>query len=353
MAYSTTQPSDEPDARPLELRTGAQASADAIWQLLLDTGFLYPEKLAHMRVSAVRATLSTLLAAPDDVFKVLVAARGEQLEGHVSCVRVYERTWLCQHFAALQRTGSMLATGRQVAVAMLDTLVAAPEVEFIRIRYRPDNPWPAREFGGCARMLEGHPLAQLRTYAYLVSPPLAAVPALETSGSRLGVRAATAADAARIEACFAGGSDALLLRTDDLGAQQLELRHMAAAYARVGLSRRREVLVAERSGQLAGFALLEQSSLGLNYSELTNAVRVYAAVGDSETLQALARAALARYRTLGYDRCVALASDAQLAALQPAGFTRTKDYACFTLHRSLIPELRAYLLRTRKRGAQP
>jgi hypothetical protein len=338
-------------AGALVIRSGLQTPPQAIWDLLLDTGFLYPEKLAAMPVAAVRETLATLLASPSDLFKVSLAVKDERIAGHVSCVRVYAQTWLCQHLAASNGGKSALTAGRRLCVAMLEELEAEPTAEWTKIRWRPDNAWPAREFGGYARTASDRTRALLRTYAYAVSPALAADEPGPPAG--LTLRSALPADLARVEAYFAATEQALYLRSDDLAASSIGLGHMQEAYARLGLARCREVIIAERGGRFAGFALLELSSVGLNFSEFTNSFRVYAAADDLATPAALARAARARYHALGYARCVALVDEPLLAAFEAAGFAQTKRYCCVTLHRSLLRELRAHLLRARPRETRP
>ena len=110
-----------------------------------------------------------------------------------------------------------------------------------------------------------------------------------------------------------------------------------ADYVREG-----RLLVAERDGRVVGFALLEVSSLGLNFSELTNAFTVHLLEEDEDAHRALVVAAQRRYAEIGRSHCVALAEGEHLLAFEEAGFARVKDYACWTFHRDHMSDLEEY-----------
>ena len=118
----------------------------------------------------------------------------------------------------------------------------------------------------------------------------------------------------------------------------------ARDYARFGILRKREAIVAERHGRAVGFALLEIASLGLNFSELTNAFTVHLLGDDREAQGVLVRAAKHRYGQLGRTHCVALEEGEQLGAFESAGFKKLKDYACWTFHRTHLEAMEEYFV---------
>jgi hypothetical protein len=185
-------------------------------------------------------------------------------------------------------------------------------------------------YGGYANKLAVPALSHHKTYGYAVSgtdAPYAPDPGMT-------VRPATPADHPRIEAHFVASRDAVLLRSDDLTSPHLLLDELSAVYRDLGLERRREVLVAERNGHFMGFALLEISSPGLNFSELTNTFRVFVSDGGERAKQALVARARERYRELGFERAIGLTDDSTIDAFTLLGFEKTKEYACWTWHRS-------------------
>jgi hypothetical protein len=131
-------------------------------------------------------------------------------------------------------------------------------------------------------------------------------------------------------------------KANDLEPSRRGLEPLSQLFRSAGLERRRESLVAERGGRVRGFALLEISSLGLNFSELTNAFTVHLFEPDEDAHRALALAARRRYAEVGRPHCVALAEDEALRLFEAEGFVRVKDYACWTFHREHLVALEEY-----------
>lgn len=323
------------------LRDGTGTGVDVLWNFLLDTKFIYPEKLKSMKVEQVQETLTKLLERPNDVFKTTLVVSQGRIEGHASSVRAYRQTWILQHLAA--RLGkSAMTRGRMLNLAVIEYLEQIPGIEWVRIWYRPANRWPARVFGGFARRLTDRNLSDHRVYGYMVSPTSHSGP----TPTDVSLRPSDAQDCHWIEAYFVGRRESVALRAEDLTNRHLFLPEVQKAYAEVGLSRRREIIVAERRGKPVGFAMLEISSLGLNFSELTNTFRVYTLDDNRATHVALAGASRERFRELGFERCVALAQD-DAEAFAMSGFEQVKEYACWTWHRSQYQAFCEHVLRLR------
>ena len=326
-----------------DLRDGTAATFDDLWTFFQETGFLYAAKLASMKKEIVGSTLRRLLSEPNDLLKTSIFAKDGKIEGHASGVRVYRQTWMLQHLAARMTSKTTMTRGQMLNLAVIEYLEQLPGIEWVKIWYRPANRWPARVFGGFAHKLADHGLSSLATYEYMVSPALAAEP----SRSGLTVRTGDEADGAWVEAFFVSAREAVLLRSDDLTSRHLMLKDVDEAYAEFGLARRRELLVAERAGRFLGFALLEVSSPGLNFSELTNTFRVFTAEPDREVQLALIASARERYLKLGFERCIGLVSEGEVAPFKALGFKRVKAYACWTWHRSHYQAFCEHILKLR------
>jgi len=91
------------------VRDGTGTEFDALWRFLIESRFLYPEKLASIQLAAVRATLTTLLAQRSRLFRTLLLFGDGCIEGHVAAALAYRSTFVIQHLAARSRrsrTGS-------------------------------------------------------------------------------------------------------------------------------------------------------------------------------------------------------------------------------------------------------
>jgi L-amino acid N-acyltransferase YncA len=289
--------------------------------------------------------VTALLSRPNELLRTTLVVGEEGILAHVSAVRAYQRTWILQHLAALPGERATIGRGRIMNLAIIQYLEQLPDIEWAKIWFRPQSPWPARVFGRFARRVEDPRRSCLRTYTYMTAGPgdLPDSPGPAT----LTIRAAAADDLAAVEAYFVRHGSAVLQAADDLTRDALTLEPVRAAYAELDLDRRREVLVAERRGRLVGFALLEMSSKGLNFSELTNTFRIFAEHADPEVSTELARAARARYASSGRSHCFGLAAEGEVAAFEAAGFTGSRQYACWTWHRSLYLDFCEHVLRLR------
>jgi hypothetical protein len=318
-----------------DLLDGTGTPIAKLWDFLLQTGFLYREKLGPMDAAASQSTWRTLLGTPNDTSRTCLLARDGDLRAHVAGVRVYRRSWMLQHLAARPDPRTPITHGRTISLAMIRLLEQTPDVDWAKVWYRPTNRFPLRLYGSFAAGVRDLELSEQTTYDYLVCPtehPHAQAPADET----LQVAPAQASDGPRIAAFFAALSSGAARWSDDLSPDVLSLGQVERAYAALGLERRRELLTVRRDGALVGFAMLELSSPGLNLSELTSSFRIFSLVADEGAKAALVTAAHRRYAVLGRRRSVALADPRDRPLYERLGFTWTKQYTCWTWHRSLF-----------------
>ncbi|MBY0507466.1 MAG: hypothetical protein K2X03_26365 [Bryobacteraceae bacterium] len=320
---------------------------DSVWKLFLHSGFLYPEKVARLEpvMPEIQSTMRAMLERNGDVLATVALRHGDELDGHISLLRWCEETWTVQHLAAMPLAASRDATARlNLAFCYYGRL--RPDIVWAKMYFRPNNVWPARVFGGFARRAQDPSTADLRVFHYLTASTQGAAP--ETPPGVL-VRPARSGECAMVEDWFRGRG-----REAEIAANHLScIAYSSAAHENAGLMRRRATVVAERAGRATGFALLEFSSLGMNFSELTNAFSVHMIDDDADSRRALIDEAKRRYAAIGRAQCVAL-EEGDVAPFLAAGFTTSKDYACFTFHRQHLEQMEEYfvtLFGSRKRAS--
>jgi hypothetical protein len=208
-----------------------------------------------------------------------------------------------------------------------------PEIDWVRICYRPTNQWPARVFGTYAQKMVDRELSELRTASYLVAPTAQAPSNQTTQG--LTVRDFLPEDVTAVESYFVSKRRSIQLRSADISNTGIELGQLDASFGDLGLFRRRNAFIAERGGKIVGFALAEISSPGLNLSELTNTASVHLIDDDPLVLRRLTDRLRTFYGDWGRDECIILADEDLVPALLDFGFTKQKEYCCWTWHRSL------------------
>jgi len=315
------------------LKVAHDVTFDDIWTLLLDSGFLYPEKVARLEpvLPDIQQTVRKLLLANGNLMATAVMRSEKVLEAHMSILRWCEQTWIVQHLAALPMSARRLSASAQLTLGFTQYGQVRPDIVWSKMYFRPNNLWPARVFGGYAKRITDSTTSDLRTFHYLVAP---------TAGSSLKlpagieVRMGTEEDRGMIENWFTMRGRTVEVQANQLQASCNGLENLSREYEQAGLMRRRESIVAQRNGRVTGFALLEIASLGMNFSELTNSFTVHLMdAADAETRLALVEAAKQRYAEYGRVQCIALEDGEDLSTYEAAGFSKVKDYTCWTFHR--------------------
>jgi hypothetical protein len=316
------------------LSDGCRVPFDDLWRFFLDTRFIYPEKQANLAplIPEIQRTIESLNARPTKLFKSVVALDGGRIVGHISSLRVYDRSWMSQHLAASvgRHAGSLLNFGQ------VEVFEQNPDLEYFKAFFRPDNRWPARVFGAFAKTIKDARLSDLRSFSYFTIPITFSIVApgdievVECSEDELSV----------VERYFVQRERGLLLRSDNLTRRALTLSDLNAAYKKLGLQRRRRVLLAWRKGVPLGFALVEISSPGLNFSEILSAFRLFVLPeGESSARHvriSLLSSVLAIYRQAGRPAAVGLAPFEERAQWELLGLETHKIYTAWTCHRALL-----------------
>jgi hypothetical protein len=314
---------------------GAGLGSEELFDFLRDTGFLTPAKEESLRpvVDEVRQSFDALYATPSTLFKAVVSREDGELTGHVSGVRAYRHTWMAQHLTARPT----VHVGHLLNLGAAEYFCQNPDFEFFKIYFHADNKWPARVFGGFARMLRDPQHSELRIYRHLaLRTDVASTPAADG----VDVLEASVDDLAAVERYFMQRERGLLLRADDLTRQTLQLSELNKRFAAIGLYRRRRVLCAMRKNVCLGFALAELSSPGLNLSEALSAFQIFVTdEGQSaadRVRRSLVQAVLPIYRHAGRPIARGLIAADEIADWQRLGVTVSDEVSmCWTYHRTL------------------
>ena len=154
------------------LKVANGVTFDDIWTLLLDSGFLYPEKVARLEpvLSDIQQTVRKLLQANGNLMATAVMRNEKVLEAHMSILRWCEQTWIVQHLAALPMSARRLCASAQLTLGFTKYGQLRPDIVWNKMYFRPNNLWPARVFGGYAKRVTDPTTSDLRTFHYLVAP---------------------------------------------------------------------------------------------------------------------------------------------------------------------------------------
>ena len=317
-----------------------------LWAFFYDSKFLYPQKMDVLQpvLPQVQQTFATLVQDRTSPILRTLVVRSEDtaIEAHLSIVHAYTQTWIMQHLASLGVSKGNKYAVRNVYLGMVEVLSQLSNIRWLRAYFQPQKSFPDRIIGGFARRIQDRLRSNLTVYAYLTSST-DVLTINKENRKRLSVRAATAEDFHVLEHYFLSHGSLTEFLAEDGRANELELQSMHCEYQRCGLTRSRQVVVAEQHGHVCGVALMEFSSLGLNFSEITNRCTIHVWEQGHRATLSLAEYARGQYRQRGYLSCIVMVKPEWASVLTASGFTHARDYACWTLHRDLFPEYSRYI----------
>ncbi|MDA8157026.1 MAG: hypothetical protein M0Z52_11365 [Actinomycetota bacterium] len=248
---------------------------DDLWELLFETGFIYPKKYASIlqNKQAFKETYKKLYEDNPHIFRHFGYRDKGALLGHISMIRFYERAWLIQHHAAansaragvevVNRTGSYVNDFHSLHSACMD---------FVMCYFRPENRFPDRVFGGSARSAKNPKACSLDSFAYFSFPT--GHQAEPPEGWALPAPA-TREDIMELEDFYEGISGGLALRAMDLTPDSFELEGLAWEYARIGFNREKKVYALIKDGLARAVFMLNISDMGLNLSSVNNSITAF------------------------------------------------------------------------------
>jgi len=320
------------------VKSGQGMKFEDLWSFFYSANFIYPKKEDSMQpiIDEVKTNISKLIQNRNSPIlrTVVVKSSEKSLEAHQSLLHAYTQTWIIQHLSSIGlREGNANAV-KNINLGALNTSTQFQKLRWLRTYYQPQKKSPDRMAGVFARRIDDPSLSILKTYAYLSSPCNNDY----QENKLFSVRPITTDDFLIIEKYFISQNSHMEFLSEDGIVTELELQSIQREYQQHGLTRRRQIIIAESHGHACGVAFMEFSAFGLNLSEVTNRCTIHVWDKEPLALKALAEFARDRYRQLGYLFCIIMTKPKHAEGLAAAGFTYSRDYASWTLHHSLFPE---------------
>jgi hypothetical protein len=327
---------------------------EKLWELFTRSGFLYPSKMAYIRKirPEIDKTWKRLLSDDTPFYKQIVFREGEEELGTAAAVQVYEDTWLFQHLAASSHPVRLVS--KDVMLGLAQFLMENRNTKYLTTYFRKENSFPRKMYAG---FLDRYPSEEhfcFREYSFLTleldgqgrmggRQPLSTL----RSQSSITLGHATDADKEVVENYFQKHLHPLLIRSRSLSRDLLHLPETAAMFRAKGLKRERSCLAAKQGGRLIAFALVEDSSPGVNLSGLLNTFSVYTVLPEDERARearrSLVDAALTCYRSWGARVAICLTDEIVLRDYIDAGFRKEKEYVCLSWSRRMIKNYYDYV----------
>ncbi|OGQ95413.1 MAG: hypothetical protein A2521_06725 [Deltaproteobacteria bacterium RIFOXYD12_FULL_57_12] len=258
---------------------------EALWEFFFETGFVYPEKYAVIQTQRDRfkALYEKLYVEHPEIAINFTYQDKGKIYGHMAMCRVYSRTWMIHHHAAI-------SSGRKAGLLVLEQVsryinefhrLHSTHMDFVSCYFRPDNKFPNLVFGGLAKKSKDPKGCSVDSFAYFHYKK-AAVQQVFSNGWTLSESGAD--DLMELEDFYEDISGGLMIDALDLGQEMLGHDELDRDYLTLGLKRQRHLYSLKKNGELKAVIMVNVSDIGLNMSDLTNCFHVI--VLDSEEVGA-------------------------------------------------------------------
>lgn len=260
-----------------------QVDPSALFDFFFESGFIYPKKYAEIanRREEVAQAYNALYEKGVDVSRHFVYQNAGQIIGHFSSLRVYNKTWLSQHHAALKGKQAGMRVVRAISEYINDSYLLNPSnIEYIIGYYQVSNKFPRKYFGNYVETLKDPQKTCLDSYSYINA-------ATQFSGgsTRLekgwALEAASASDIADFYGFYQSISDGMLPEALDMLVGNYNDQSLSETFSSNGLVRKRTLFALRQGQRTIALLDIQRSDFGLNLSEITNAMTVYSLSSDS------------------------------------------------------------------------
>jgi hypothetical protein len=206
-------------------------------------------------------------------------------------LRYYEHTWLIHHHAA-RRSASYKAGLKvldQIGRFANDThSLYGMHMDYLMCYFRPENRFPNRIFGGAARNISRPNICSIDAFAYYhFRKETACAKPLPDAWQ---LQPVLIEDLAELRSWYQSASNGLMIQALDLDFHATEKGSLGDEYKKYGLMRERFLYGLRKNGFLKAILMVNMSDIGLNLSDLTDAVTVIVVDGVGLSLPVVASA---------------------------------------------------------------
>ncbi|MBE0500002.1 MAG: hypothetical protein IBX47_01070 [Desulfuromonadales bacterium] len=254
-----------------------QVDPEALFEFFFETGFLYPHKYAEVAGNREEFKSSYLKIYEDgqDLCRHFIYQDNGQILGHFATIRTHRSTWMNQHHAALPDHRAGLKVIRAISEFINDSHFLNPmNLKYIIGFYRPENRFPNRFFGGFVHSANNNKITSLDEFAYCKQVDKIGPDRHQQSAEWETVRA-NPNDIAAFKNYYKEQSGGLMANAFDLDPGLYDDTTLTEIYSSAGLKRCRHFYAVRYNDSLKALIEIQESALGLNMSELTNAIIVY------------------------------------------------------------------------------
>jgi hypothetical protein len=252
-----------------------------LWNFLFETGFVYPQKYSHIYLNKERfiETYERLYNKNPQIARHFVYQDRGILQGHISMLRVYEKTWLFHHHASIKSYRAGLVVLEQISRYTRDFYsIHSAHLNYIISYFRPENRFPTRFLGGFTKFLNDPKGCSIDPFAYFDFPKNFE----QWNMPGYLITKTTVDDLLELRGFYEYNSGGLLLTALDLEPDMLDFDNLNNEYKKAGFKRERYIFSLKKDGVLKAVFMVNITDAGLNLSNLTSCI--HAIVLDTDEL---------------------------------------------------------------------
>ncbi len=258
---------------------------DKLWEFFFESGFIYPKKYRSLQEHRreFRQIYSKLYAKAPEITRHFIYQENSHITGHLAMLRTHSNSWLIHHHAA-DRTRSRqagLETLQLVGEAVNESQgLYSAHMDYVMCYFRPENRFPQRVFGGVASHYNDPSCCSVDTLAYFHYQKKFDLQWKDDGPWELAP--AQNEDLLNLEAFYKGKSGGLMLQGLDLIPEHPDDQELNISYEMAGFQRQQTLFALKHNGATIAVFVVLNTEVGLNLSNLTNAITVL--ILDPQTL---------------------------------------------------------------------
>ncbi len=250
---------------------------DQLWEFFFASGFIYPKKYQSLQGyrEEFKATYAKLYDSAPEIARHFIYQENSRIVGHMAMLRHFSNSWMIHHHAAdsAHSRSAGLETLQLVGEAVNESqALYSSHMDYVMCFFRPENRFPQRVFGGVADHYNDPSRCSIDTFSYFhFSKELDATRKNDNAWQLV---PATEDDLLDLEANYHNSSGGLMLQGMDLTPQQQDDSSLQESYGKAGFQREKSLFALKHNGETVALLMALQTEVGLNLSNLTNAITV-------------------------------------------------------------------------------
>jgi hypothetical protein len=270
----------------------------------------------------------------------------ESLDGHISCTRIYENTWIFHQLATIGNGKLAMQSRRALYLSVtgwVSLLAGLTEKQGYAVAYFDRSKrWHNTFFESFTRWTGDKSLAVITPLDRF--EPAATSEDAHESGESFEVGVARDDELAHAEAILRASMPRLQAEAMDVRTGRLSTPVLCAEHAAEGMERARTLLVVREQGSATAFALCETGSPRLSLFNLLNLAHIVATpAASNEARRALLAGVRAFYTAKGIAAPLVVASPGTLGPESVPGLALAETMGCLVLSAEGLKQYRNFL----------